>query len=425
MPVITLQQAQTEVGRIRLGVKTKTASGKERPDKLDRFRFTSSRKALIERIAALYGGNVEPWQPPKGASQWQVITNAKEVPVMVPPQDPGESQWYEMWSAGGCLRRCDGQTETISKKPCVCDPDSRDCKIHTRLRVMLEDVPGLGAWRVDTGSYYAAVELPGVAALLAQASGIIPATLVLDQRTVTRQINGKAETRNFAVPVLHVEEITPGQLVSGKVQELVAARRAAAIGGTVTAISAAPSVTVDYTALIDAARTVDALRDLYKQAKAAGALDDDLKAHLEQAAKAFEAPQQPARPAVIDVEVTESSRDNLLDQILAESPWDTTEALEREFVTFAGMAMREAPEARLRQFLTAVHNGYTGVASGDELSTLLDEADLNGDAGRLFVAEKLGREVESLDSLTPGDRKKAIAAVKRYLAQQDPAAAAA
>ena len=63
---------------------------------------------------------------------------------------------------------------------------------------MLEDVPGLGCWRVDTGSYYAAVELPGVAALLAMAQGAIPGKLVLDQRTVTRQVDGKPQTFNFA-----------------------------------------------------------------------------------------------------------------------------------------------------------------------------------------------------------------------------------
>lgn len=300
--IIGLQQQQTEVGRIRLGVKT--GSGKGRPTKLDRLRFTSPRKALVEKIAELYGGKVEPWQPPKGSAQWQVITGVTEVPVIIPPQDPGQSQWYEMWSAGGCQRRCDGVTETISKRACLCvaegcESDKRDCKLHTRLRVMLEDVPGLGAWRVDTGSYYAAVELPGVAALLAMAQGAIPGRLVLDQRTVTRQVDGRPQTFNFAVPTLHVEEITPGQLMSGKVHELITARRAAALDGEVRMAIAA---TVDYESLLDAARTLDALRDLYAQAGKDNRLTDELKAAFAAKAediKAAEVAGDPEREPVL------------------------------------------------------------------------------------------------------------------------------
>jgi hypothetical protein len=428
MPVLDLQQAQTEVGRIRLGVKV--GAGRGRPTKLDRFRFTSPRKALIEKIAELYGGKVEPWQPPRGSAQWQVITNTAEVPVMVPPQDPAESQWYELWSAGGCLRRCDGRKEKISGQSCLCDTNARDCKIHTRLRVMLEDVPGLGAWRVDTGSYYAAVELPSVASLLAQAQGIIPATLVLDQRTVTRQVDGKPQTMNFAVPVLHVEEITPAQLVSGRVQELITARRAAAIGGTVTAITAAPSAAVDYAALIDAAKNKDGLRDLYRQANAAGALTDDLRARFERAAEALESAQpHDPRPAVIDAEVAPDHRDVLLDEILAESPWAETADLEREFIAHQGVPMRDADEAKLRRFLTALKNGFAGVTRMPdrlaELVRLLGVAELRGDDARRYINDLIGRVVDSLDELSPDEVETAVTAVERFIAQQEPAVEAA
>lgn len=300
MPIIGLQQQQTEVGRIRLGVKV--GSGRGRPTKLDRLRFTSPRRVLVDTIADLYGGKVEPWQPPKGNGQWQVITTVTEVPVLIPPQDPADSQWFEMWSAGGCQRRCDGQTEKLTKQPCLClaqgcVPEKRDCKMHTRLRVMLEDVPGLGCWRVDTGSYYAAVELPGIAALLATAQGAIPGKLVLDQRTVTRQVDGKPQTFNFAVPTLHVDEITPRQLMSGRVQELVAANRANAID---PAKAKAIAATVDYPSLIGAARTVEALHDLYAQADKDGALTDDLKATF--AARAEDIRKGDGLP-VVDAEI--------------------------------------------------------------------------------------------------------------------------
>jgi len=361
--IINLQQAQTEVGRIRLGVKVKSANGKERPEKLSRLRFTSPRKVLIDKIAELYGGPVEPWQPPRGNAQWQVITNTAEVPVLVPEQDPAASQWYEMWSAGGCLRRCDGQTEKISKSACLCDPEARDCKMHTRLRVMLEDVPGLGAWRVDTGSYYAAVELPGIASLLAMAQGAIPGRLVLDQRTVTRQVNGQAKTFNFAVPTLHVDEITPGQLVSGRVHELVAARRAAALGaGELKALAAA----VDYPSLIEAARTREALLELHAKAKADGK-GDELLPLFEARAAAIKAGQAatPSNPQVIDAEVVDPATelDDLWTEIMGASPWDTAAELEVRFAEAIGRSSDEASADDMRRFLQVLAERAAGAAA--------------------------------------------------------------
>jgi hypothetical protein len=355
MPIIGIQQQQTEVGRIRLGMKV--GSGRGRPVKLDRLRFTSPRKVLIERIAELYGGTVEPWQPPKGGQQWQVITDTNEVPVVVPSQDPGESQWYEMWSAGGCLRRCDGQQEKISKSSCLCDPDARDCKMHTRIRVMLEDVPGLGAWRVDTGSYYAAVELPGVAQLLAMAQGAIPGRLVLDQRTVTRQVDGQAKTFNFAVPTLHVDALTPKQLMSGQVQELIAARNRAAVAGEVrTAIAA----TVDYPSLIDAAKTVEALFDLHKQVKAAnnGEVPADLMALFEAKATAIRGaqPVQTSAPVATGDIVEPDTVDALWTDILAASPFDSNDELETDFCRVVGRSSADAGIGDMRKYLASLSN---------------------------------------------------------------------
>lgn len=296
--ILGLQQQQTEVGRIRLGVKVATSTGGSRPAKIDTLRFTSPRRELIEKVAELYGGNVEPWQPLKGNAQWQVITTSTEVPVMVPPQDPAESQWLEMWSKGGCLRRCDGKTERISGNPCMCDPDpqERDCKMHTRIRVLLEEVPGIGVWRVDTGSFYAAVELPSVARILAEAKGLIPGKLILDQRTVTR--GGK--TFNFAVPVLDIAEFTPAELLSGKVPQMAAQRRAEAIDNrSRVAIAASP----DYSSLLFAVTTIPALTDLWEEAGNAGALTDSLRAEFE--AKAAEI--RNAGP--VDAEIVEEGSD--------------------------------------------------------------------------------------------------------------------
>lgn len=293
--IIGLQQQQTEVGRVRLGVKVASSNGM-RPAKLDTLRFTSPRRDLIEKVAELYGGKAEPWQPLKGNGQWQVITTSTEVPVMVPPQDPAQSQWLEMWSKGGCLRRCDGQTERLSGNPCMCDPDpaERDCKMHTRVQVLLEEVPGIGVWRVDTGSFYAAVELPSVARILSEAKGLIPGKLILDQRTVTR--GGK--TFNFAVPVLDIAEFTPAELLSGKVPEMAAARRAEAIDArSRVAIAAGP----DYSSLLLAVTTREAFEDLWAEAGSAGALTDELREEFK--AKAVELRKGSEEP--VDAEIVE------------------------------------------------------------------------------------------------------------------------
>lgn len=366
MAIIGLQQTQTEVGRIRLGVFVPPQNGqKGRPAKLDRLRFTSPRQALIERIAELYGGKVEPWQPPRGNQQWQVVTNTTEVPVMVPPQDPSESQWYELWSAGGCQRRCDGQTEKISKGACLCDPEARLCKIHTRLRVMLEDVPGLGAWRVDTGSYYAAVELPGIAMILASAQGIIPGRLILDQRTVTRLVDGKPKTMNYVVPVLDIAEFTPGQLASGKVQELISARRAAAVEGQ--ARQAIEAAAMDYPSLIEAAKTVEALHDLYQQAERDGATTPELLAAFQRRADALRNAQP--EPEVVEATVVEPEAakqkpdddlDELWHEVLQVAPWDDMDELERNFCAIVGRSSDEASTDDMRRFLAAIEQAKVG-----------------------------------------------------------------
>jgi len=215
--IIDLQRRIAEIGRIRIGQAVPYGDeGKTRPTKLTTFRLTSADRLRIDQAAHLYGGTVQQWQAPAG-SQWEVITRADTLDVIVPPSDMAFSQHYELWSAGGCQRRCDGRTEALTEGPCVCDPAARECDIHTRLSVMLRDLPGLGVWRIDTQGYYAAVELQGAVQVIQVAAGhgqMLPARLRLEQRQVKRMVDGKAQTRNFPVPVLDIE-ISPGQLMSG------------------------------------------------------------------------------------------------------------------------------------------------------------------------------------------------------------------
>lgn len=213
MAIVDLQRRIQEAGRIRIG--QQVASGnKSRPAKLDTFRLTSADHRRIAQAAELYGGTPARWQAPSG-QQWEVVTEVDALDVIVPPSDLSFSQHYETWSQGGCQRRCDGVREQLTEGPCLCDPDNRECAIHTRLSVMLRDLSGLGVWRIDTSGYYAAVELQGAVEVIQAAAGrgtLLPARLRLEQRSVKRQVDGKPQTRNFPVPVLDVE-ITPAQLL--------------------------------------------------------------------------------------------------------------------------------------------------------------------------------------------------------------------
>jgi len=295
--ILQKQRQLTQIGKIRLGQKTRNAAGKEFPTKLDTLRFTSPRKEHIEKIAEHYGGEVRAWQPPHGNAQWEVITGVAEVPVLVPPQDPGESQWYEDWDKGGCKRRCDGITERISGGPCKCDPEPkrRKCKLHTRITLMLTEVESAGVFMLDTSSFYAAIEMPGITRLLAESKGIIPGRFYLDQRS--KMQDGKLH--NYAVPVIDPVGFTAAELVSGRAPELAAKRLAAEIEGNgPAAIAAGP----DLVGIVRSADDKDHLAALWKQFGAEGVeLTPELKKAFEETAAAFDEDADD----VVDAEIVE------------------------------------------------------------------------------------------------------------------------
>jgi len=206
-PILDIQRTIYEVGRIRLG--DQVGEGRSRhPRKLENFRFTSGDEDLLDACAREFGGTVREWaDAPTEGTQYELHTTTNRLDVFVPPGDLGFSQWFELWSGGGCVRRCDGRTNVMTDGPCECshDPDERECAYTTRLKVMLPAIASLGAWRVESHGYYAATELGGTVALLAEAAArgrIIPATLRIDARTERRIIKGKPVTRHFVVPVL-------------------------------------------------------------------------------------------------------------------------------------------------------------------------------------------------------------------------------
>jgi hypothetical protein len=225
MTILGLQRRIREVGRIRLGTSTPSGNSK-RPRKLDKFRFTSPDRGVIEAVAALLGGTAQEWDN-NGAVQWEVFTEANEVKILLPPNasDMSFSQFYEQWAKGFCSHRCDGERNQARDTACTCDPENRACKPTTRLSVLVPEIPGLGLWRLESHGYYAAVELAGAVELIGQMAGarsMIPARLRLERREVRRLEGTKPVVRKFAVPVIDLDVSILGvrALASHTVDEL-------------------------------------------------------------------------------------------------------------------------------------------------------------------------------------------------------------
>jgi hypothetical protein len=312
MPLLDVQRRGQQIGRIRIGQQVRASNGKMRPERLETFRFTTASKASAVAIAALYGGEVRDWE-----GQYEVITSKAEIGVTVPPRDAVVSQWYEMWTKGGCQRRCDSQQEQISGGACLC-PHAEDtadeadvqakaaersrlsslnppqaCKIVTRISVMIPDLPGLGVFRLDSGSYYAAAEIGDSAQLMqiARDKGVfLPAILRIEQRS--RVAGG--QTKKFPVPVLEVlatfRDLATGALEGGGIAaqlppapgeplRAIAATPAAAKAGPVTATADTPAEGMTAQQIADIAPMAETRADiegLVAKARHLGVLGDNV-----------------------------------------------------------------------------------------------------------------------------------------------------
>lgn len=300
MSVLDLQRKGQQIGRIRVGQQVsyvKDGKEKTRPAKLDTFRITTSSRHTADAVAELFGGDVREWD-----RQWEVITRRSEISVMVPPRDAVVSQWYEMWNAGGCVRRCDSQHDQISGGPCLCphaeDPQDADeadhmarrraemakanpsaaCHLITRVSVMIPDLPGLGVFRLDTGSFYAASEISDTAYILQKArdAGVfLPAVLRIEQR---QRVAG-GQTKKYPVPVLEIlatfRQIAGGELAAAGMTAQLPPRP----GEAPRAITAAAPAQADPLAADEARKAAQEIADA-----AGGAVGrDDVRALIEKA----------------------------------------------------------------------------------------------------------------------------------------------
>lgn len=288
----TLQMQARELGRLRTGTYEKPAGGKGRPVRSKNWILTSPSSDYLDAAAAEWGGTVEKWQPQgNGAQQFRVVTNADMIEAILPPGDP-LSQSLELWNRGGCARRCDGLTETLSNSPCLCVEDygpefwkvaAKDevCKMTTRLNVILPSMPDIGLWRVETGSYWGANEIAAAVDMLKIAAGesaMIPIRLRIEQRT--RVAQGK--TKHYPVIAVELRGATAGQV-------LEAVASTASMVGAVASTQARAAIEAarpDYVAQAEQASGPEEFRAVVDAAEAAGHMDDVLRLKLTEVWKA-------------------------------------------------------------------------------------------------------------------------------------------
>lgn len=276
--ILTMKRQAAELGRIRTGYSRPNPKpdGKPIPVKSKTFVLTSHSREYVAAAAELYGGRVEQWTPQRSSiAQWRVITEAPELRAILPAGDP-LSQNYEKWNGGGCERRCDGVTERISGKSCICLARFGEgwhelkadqvCRPTSRIGVFLPDLPDLGVWRLETKSYYAADALAGGLDTVLQATGgtgMLPVRMWIEQRTAVRE----GKTKQYQVVMLVPSLPKLRHALSGPIST------AAALDPSTLdrpAIAAAPAERPDYLAEARACRTAAEVREVWKRANRAG-----------------------------------------------------------------------------------------------------------------------------------------------------------
>lgn len=341
--ILTLQRQARELGRLRTGY-----TDGARPVRSDTWIVTSHSEHYIRAAAEEFGGTAEKWQPQgSGAMQWRVITEQDAIDAIMPPGDP-LSQTNELWSGGGCQRRCDGVTEQLSDSPCIClaqfgesfheQPKGKVCTATTRLNVILPDLPDVGIYRVETHSFYAANEIAATVDLIRNATGgnsAVPIRLRIEPRM--RVANG--QTKKFPVVVIELRGATAGQILGGVIPGITAREQAVLGAGSAPAIEAAPAPQWDE--IIACATTRDELLGIREQAMAAKADGTEIDRLLAE------------RAAALGISAAKAGDPNALwTQIMAAAPQGWTSAdVEIDFQKATGVDPAKADAADMQRYL--------------------------------------------------------------------------
>jgi hypothetical protein len=364
--ILTLQRQAAELGRLRTGF---YESG--RPQRSETWILTSHEQDYLKAAAELWGGDVHEWKPLNAnIKQWRLVTKARTIDALLPPGDP-LSQYNEMWSGGGCQRRCDGVTEQLAKRPCIClaqhGPEwyllkkGTVCSATTRLNVLLPEMPDLGVWRAETKSFYAADGLAGQVDTVLQGTGgqgVVPVRLSIQQRQVVRA----GQTKKFPVVMVVPRLAKLRHALSGPMS------MAAALDPHAVERVAIEAPRPDYASDAASALTADDLNDIWRKADTRGELTPELKALLSARSEELKAetvrrprPQVAAEPdedGAIDAEVLDDEPADEWTRVWSEigaaaraRGW-SKDRTEEQFAEFSGGTMvGSADTNELRSFL--------------------------------------------------------------------------
>lgn len=188
------------VGKIHLGIKKVSKNGNEYPSQTDYFVVTAGDTTTEQAAAAFKTAYGE--QP-------------KELTIMFPLNDREEffPQAYKRYAASGLMCKGNGEyaIEVIDGKLVErdCDPElcphfqSKQCHLRGHLQVILPELPGLGVWQIDTGSFNSVRNINSAIAYIQTLTGgriaMIPLKLIIRPHK-GRDETGKA-TNNFVMDI--------------------------------------------------------------------------------------------------------------------------------------------------------------------------------------------------------------------------------
>lgn len=203
MPIkgVTDKRRFSRLGKIRIGIRKKTDSGKEYPSKIDYFILDAYDPAVKDQCVKLFG------------------EKPRKLTIAFPDDDEEKvfSQYYECWSKAALLCKGDGEAaqrnDDGTLTPCDCPgPDmckfalahgTKDregnvtpgCKRVARLQCVLTDLDTFGVFQLDTGSFNSIVNVNSALEFVRKVYGRIswiPLDMVLKSQRAThagKQVN--------------------------------------------------------------------------------------------------------------------------------------------------------------------------------------------------------------------------------------------